>query len=130
YVSGRMLHRGGTVAVELRCGFLFRGSASFQALSVGLVHILNIDVQLARYRIVLRGGIGHHDYGVANLDLGMAYMVFLVVDTCPLFCVESLSQEIDQSRYSIYDQVRCDGSVVLRSGVGLLVTDCMLFYCA
>src|SRR5437667_5392724 len=46
----------------------------------------------------------------------MTHMVFLVVNTCLLFCVESLSQEIDQSRHTIHNQVRCNGSVVLTRG--------------
>src|SRR5438477_12154867 len=47
----------------------------------------------------------------------MTHMVFLIVDTCPLFCMESLSQEIDQSRNTIHNQIRCNGSIVLMSGV-------------
>ena len=47
----------------------------------------------------------------------MTYVVFFVVDPCLLFRMESLFQEIDQSGYSIYDQVWGNGSVVLRNGV-------------
>jgi len=54
-VSGRILHRGGTIAIELGCRFLLRGSASLHASSVSVVHILNVDLQLAWYRFVLRG---------------------------------------------------------------------------
>src|SRR6266581_5412547 len=54
-VSSRILNCGGPVAVELGCRFLLRGSASFHASSVSVVHVVNVDVQLAWYRIVLGG---------------------------------------------------------------------------
>src|SRR5438477_6353065 len=54
-VSCRILHCSGPVAVELGCRFLLRGSASLQTSPIGLVHVLNVDVQLARYRIILSG---------------------------------------------------------------------------
>src|SRR2546425_5425361 len=61
----------------------------------------------------------------------MTYVVFLVVNTRPLFRMESLFQEIDQSRHSIYDQVRGNGTVVLRNGV-YFASDGLhgVFYCA
>ena len=54
-VSSRILYCGSTVAIELGCGFLLRGSACFHASLERVVHIVNVDVQLARDRCVLRG---------------------------------------------------------------------------
>jgi len=111
-VPRRVLDGRGPIAVKLGCRHLFRGSPRFQASLVGMIDVLNVDVQLARYGTVLTGRIGHHNDGTANHDLGMTHVTLSVIDQRSLFRVECVLQEIDESWYSVHDQIWCNRRIL------------------
>ena len=114
-VPRRVLDGRGPIAVKLGSRHLLRGSPRFQASLVRMIDVLNVDVQLAGYGTVLTGRIGHHNDGTANLDLGMTHVTLSVIDQRSLFRVESVLKEIDESWYSVHDQVWCNRRILLRN---------------
>jgi hypothetical protein len=114
-VPRRVLYSCGPVPVKLGCRHLFGGSTRVQAPSVYMINIVNVKVQLARYGTVSSSRISHHDDRTANLDLGMTHVSFPVIDQRPLFRIEHVFQEIDQSWDSVHDQVWSNRSIVFRN---------------
>src|SRR5207247_9744558 len=73
------------------------------------------DAEVASYAIVLTGRTGNHNDATANLDLGMTHVTLSVIDQRSLFRVACVLQEIDESWYSVHDQVWCNRRILLRN---------------
>ena len=109
---------GEAVAVELVGGLGDGRGAGGQGLGVDGVAVGDVEVdQSAGGRVLGRQGVGEHQDGAVDLDLGVADAALGHVQAEALDGSEGADQEVDESGGALDDEVWRDGGVAVGAGL-------------